>query len=379
MIVQVPSKLKSHELLTLPNRTEASTKIAGGYVWKKKKETQRLQRLGKPPGTRCVYEAEDVDDQAVHITAWYQEYDQIHPGRFHGQIHELWLTGIQLFLETTSQALRQTCVAWPDSFWFGIPAPASTEGFVNSSPLDQDAIAIQPGGDGFELLTPDEFDLFGITIDEATFVRHAVLAERPDLPESIQKGGAFPVKETKKCLFWRRFSNLLTNTCELDDQCCLSSAVCSQIEEEVSHALIDMLEDETQAIKPRYSCVNRCRVVSQARDFVLSQPDRLISIIDLCEHLHVSRRTLQNCFQTVLGVCPVSYLKSLRLNAVRRALKHGGLHQNLTVQDVAAQWGFWHMSQFAADYRALFYELPSETLRGSRDDEITFRYPTNCH
>jgi hypothetical protein len=32
------------------------------------------------------------------------------------------------------------------------------------------------------------------------------------------------------------------------------------------------------------------------------------------------------------------------------------------VSDVANSWGFWHMGQFAADYRAMFGELSSSTL-----------------
>ena len=33
-----------------------------------------------------------------------------------------------------------------------------------------------------------------------------------------------------------------------------------------------------------------------------------------------------------------------------------------TVQDVAGAWGFWHLSQFSADYQRFFNELPSQTL-----------------
>ena len=39
--------------------------------------------------------------------------------------------------------------------------------------------------------------------------------------------------------------------------------------------------------------------------------------------------------------------------------------QPVTVAEVAGRWGFWHMGQMAADYRKLFDELPSQTLRGS--------------
>ncbi|MFV2073945.1 MAG: helix-turn-helix domain-containing protein, partial [Thermoanaerobaculales bacterium] len=45
----------------------------------------------------------------------------------------------------------------------------------------------------------------------------------------------------------------------------------------------------------------------------------------------------------------------------RRALRSAT--QPTLVTDVANSWGFWHMGQFAADYRRQFGELPSETLR----------------
>jgi len=43
-------------------------------------------------------------------------------------------------------------------------------------------------------------------------------------------------------------------------------------------------------------------------------------MIDVCKHTYVSLRTLQNCFQTVLGESPATYLKMLRLNGVKRDL-----------------------------------------------------------
>jgi AraC-like DNA-binding protein len=36
---------------------------------------------------------------------------------------------------------------------------------------------------------------------------------------------------------------------------------------------------------------------------------------------------------------------------------------DMTIGDAAAQWGFFHLSHFAADYHLLFGELPSQTLR----------------
>jgi AraC family ethanolamine operon transcriptional activator len=58
----------------------------------------------------------------------------------------------------------------------------------------------------------------------------------------------------------------------------------------------------------------------------------------------------------------VQYLRAIRLNSARRELRDGN-PAIMQVQDIAARWGFWHLSHFASDYRTMFGELPSDTLR----------------
>jgi AraC family ethanolamine operon transcriptional activator len=105
-------------------------------------------------------------------------------------------------------------------------------------------------------------------------------------------------------------------------------------------------------------------IVSEARDYVLANRERAVNVPELCERLHVSRRTLQYCFQDVLGMAPATYLRVIRLNGARRDLCDGG-RKPRSVQDVAAAWGFWHLSQFATDYRKLFGVRPSEALKAA--------------
>jgi len=50
----------------------------------------------------------------------------------------------------------------------------------------------------------------------------------------------------------------------------------------------------------------------------------------------------------------------VRLSGVRRDLRRA--EAGVKIADVANRWGFWHLGQFAADYRRQFCELPSETL-----------------
>ncbi|MCW5625811.1 MAG: helix-turn-helix domain-containing protein, partial [Burkholderiales bacterium] len=105
----------------------------------------------------------------------------------------------------------------------------------------------------------------------------------------------------------------------------------------------------------------RAQIVDQARDTLARRGDMLTTVAELCVEIEVCRRTLQYAFQDILGVSPVQYLRAVRLNGVRRALRRAG--PDARIGDIAAEWGFWHLSQFAADYRRMFGELPSQTLR----------------
>ena len=50
----------------------------------------------------------------------------------------------------------------------------------------------------------------------------------------------------------------------------------------------------------------------------------------------------------------------------RRALRQADPTMKGIVADTANARGFWHMGQFAADYRRMFGKLPSETLARGR-------------
>jgi AraC family ethanolamine operon transcriptional activator len=58
----------------------------------------------------------------------------------------------------------------------------------------------------------------------------------------------------------------------------------------------------------------------------------------------------------------VRFLRALRLNGVHRDLKAAKPPGN-SIQDIAATWGFWHLGHFVTDYKRMFAELPTETLR----------------
>ena len=141
----------------------------------------------------------DVYEHALTITAWQQIYDQLHPGKFHGEFTEILLDDIQVFREYTGLALRQSCLVWPNSFWFGIPATRGEQGFIGSQCLGSAEIATRPGGTEFELSTPDDYTILGVVLSEDVITRQANFLHNPDrVLHMLRSQSALEVKEQHK-------------------------------------------------------------------------------------------------------------------------------------------------------------------------------------
>ncbi|MGO7135818.1 helix-turn-helix domain-containing protein, partial [Rhizobium leguminosarum] len=72
-------------------------------------------------------------------------------------------------------------------------------------------------------------------------------------------------------------------------------------------------------------------------------------------------------FQHFKGTTPLSYLRTIRLEGVRKVLADET--NSLSVAEIARNWGFSHMSRFAAAYYQAFGEMPSETARRHSGDD----------
>ncbi len=97
-------------------------------------------------------------------------------------------------------------------------------------------------------------------------------------------------------------------------------------------------------------------------DYIQSNDTDLPYLETLCQLVKISERTLQYLFKRELGMTPKAYIKGQRLSKAHKVLWQADPF-DLQIKDVANQLGFWHMGQFAADYRKQFGELPSDTLK----------------
>lgn len=112
------------------------------------------------------------------------------------------------------------------------------------------------------------------------------------------------------------------------------------------------------------SLSRRVAAVRMCETYMREHLDKTVTLLDLSETSGLRLRSLINAFQAVTGFSPMAYFKRERLSGVRQALQRPH-PARIRVIDVATAWGFWHMGHFTEDYREMFGESPSETLRTS--------------
>jgi AraC-like DNA-binding protein len=102
--------------------------------------------------------------------------------------------------------------------------------------------------------------------------------------------------------------------------------------------------------------------VRRAQDFLHAHSSRTVTVAEITAIAGVSSRALYYGFERYLGATPMKYLKQIRLDSARAALRKARTSRE-TVTDVALAAGYSNLSRFCRDYRAQFGETPSATMR----------------
>ena len=103
------------------------------------------------------------------------------------------------------------------------------------------------------------------------------------------------------------------------------------------------------------------RALTRGLELLHATPRQQIPVDRLCVAAGASRRTLESAFLEQYGFGPAAFMKRRRLADARRVLQAAD-PRLVRVSDIMEELGFAHVGQFAADYRRVFGELPSETL-----------------
>lgn len=92
--------------------------------------------------------------------------------------------------------------------------------------------------------------------------------------------------------------------------------------------------------------------------------DEVIPVPQLAKRLGVSQRVLEIAFHKIVGKTPSKIMRWHRLQRVHDKLLRIDADA-ASVSSIALEWGFVELGRFAVEYRQLFHEKPSDTLRRS--------------
>lgn len=293
----------------------------------------------------------DADEQAAALRGWNQSYLQLSRGAFGGEVRQLEFAGLRIFVESLRESVYQTGRICGGALAIGLPLQLEGPSVFCGAPSDTGALHVFSGASGFEFRSSRQHVMLGLELDEAAWRRCG--EHDPALQASL--GAEAGVRRLDDA------AQAGLRQCLLGVIDAMEAAPALLRSKAVQESLLDAVMDQlgrvlapVEAVEPQghWALARRAREIMHAR---LDQPP---SVLALCQELGVSRRTLQNGFQAALGVSPLAYLRAVRLNAARQALKTAD-----SVTAAATHLGFWHFGHFAHDYQQMFGELPSESFR----------------
>ena len=132
------------------------------------------------------------------------------------------------------------------------------------------------------------------------------------------------------------------------------------LESELALRILALSSDDLAG--PIASVSARRRIRSRALEFIRVHQQSSPTVAEVCDAASCSISTLERTFREEFGVSPKQYLVRNRLAGAHRSLLNPQMASS-TIAHIASDWGFSHMSQFAADYHKVYGELPSRTKR----------------
>ncbi|MDQ2820571.1 MAG: helix-turn-helix domain-containing protein [Pseudomonadota bacterium] len=303
----------------------------------------------------------DANLHAAAVPEWRQTYNQISPGALHSSLMQLTTRNLHVFREYLDQRVVQRGVAPAKKLCFAVPARMPVSARVQGRSAPDNSLFVLQSGEEFVFHMPMHTDMLSITLDYAAFegVLAAIMA--PECLGAVLRQPVIHVPEhrmadVRKSLL-AMFAHAMTNPHLLK-----TPAAQKMLEHSLVGAVLELLTDPACDKSQRPSTSSQVFIVDKCHQIAMASGDMPVTIIDLCARLRTSPRTIQNSFLAVTQTTPVDYLRSIRLNAVRRQLLATSAIA-LTVGEAAAVWGFFHLSHFAVAYKSLFGELPSQTRR----------------
>ncbi|WEX73882.1 AraC family transcriptional regulator [Sinorhizobium numidicum] len=200
----------------------------------------------------------------------------------------------------------------------------------------------------------------GVAFDKAAMVSH--LSELLDFPV-LDRIDLFTTIGTNSGIGARVASvaTFLWNCLEAEDGDNVPPAAIERLFEAMVIMILESVPHNYTSRLKRSASPAMPRNLKRAIEYMVAHMSQPLTVSDIAREAGTSVRSLQTAFQQFKETTPLTYLRQMRLDGVRKALSDGA--NSLPIAEVARNWGFSHLGRFSAVYYNAFGETPSETVK----------------
>ena len=330
-----------------------------------RRSSEKNPRFNKPPEPVMsgVVRRESFEDLAGCMKDYFQiDAVQLESGNFQGQVDFIAGKGLLLYRENYPLRTHLEGELLGNRFGFSIPLLTAEARFLGET-VDDNRISSSITGESFDHMMERGYQQMLLLVDHAKLLQ---MAEQLALPEASIKA-LLPGRRQKTLQSNRdesqRIREILIPMLNAARQGSLNISA-DQFEKVIFDAILPVLDGGEHDLDRGPAAVTVHRALELASS--ITGP---VFISDLCMALNVNPRTLHKAFIKIMGVPPSNFFQKRRLSRAYQILVDADPRE-FRVTDIAMQLGFSELGRFSMQYRGLFGESPSETIRRFRKHTI---------
>ena len=314
----------------------------------------------------CIQQLDhrDIDQFTEVVNQWDLHFRQIERGQIDCGLVQIVSPDFNFIRMKLNRVVDQQGGSAPGSHTFlSITDPSGWVEWCGQKVLENSVIYHGPDCN-FETLTNQNWCAYITSISEARLQQVAVELGYPEVFTLLTDSVPITPADGSRVQSLRQLQQLYLDTI---GDCALSSTPLTRyrqsLEQRVCEEIILIIMD-AQLSQASTSFRARSVALNNAIGYIRGNARDAVSVADVAQASGVSSRTLDRAFKEGLGLSPKHYIKEFRLEGVHKELTGGD--ESVSVTDIANEWGFWHMGDFAGDYHDKYDELPSESFHRRR-------------
>jgi AraC family ethanolamine operon transcriptional activator len=315
-----------------------------------------------PPGSAGRIETHDIEACQEIVDPWDVILRQQSPGSFHGRMDYVQVNGLLIYRENWSRSVLASGTTPAGYFMLGTTLIPEKSTSWCGGDLSTSKLAFAFPGSETDFITPDDACHTVILVPEfqmlSAFGEEAIDAALVQNQHHLACNTHFGCRHRLIARMDRLISEYLVHPERLMDP-----HECEAIELQLMGDLAEIFPgDGTDGQRVTRSQRRRAffRAVKMGDELTAS-----ITVPELAAAAGVSQRVLELAFHESTGVSPRKYLRWRRMQNALTDLQAGDPAAT-TVSKVAGHWGFTELGRFAVEYKKLFGQSPSETLRNPK-------------